>query len=220
MIITPKIQGTGVLLSLGRRSAPWIVALAAGALFSACSGSIETPTDEYPSRGSNAAASDDDDDDTASANDDDDALAPPRPRAPAANVDDDDDDAPPARPAQPAAADDEDPPVDDEDPPAEDEPPAAPAGGGVTFANDVFPILNTACAPCHAGSGLGGNNIGGPEVDDAFEEASALADNVVNRISNGGMPPACAGGDPGDSGCVSEEDLATIEAWVEAGTPE
>lgn len=218
MIITPKIQGTGVLLSLGRRSAPWIVALAAGALFSACSGSIETPTDEYPSRGSNAAATEDedeDDDQTAATNDDDDdAPAPPRPRPPAAN---DDDDEPPA---QPAANDDDDPPVDDEDPPAEDEPPAAPGGGGVTFANDVFPILNTACAPCHAGSGFGGNNIGGPDVDDAFEEASALADNVVNRISNGGMPPACAGGDPGDNGCVSEEDLATIEAWVEAGTPE
>lgn len=215
MIITPKIQGTGVLLSLGRRSAPWIVALAAGSLFLACSGSIETPTDEYPSRGSNAAANDDDDD-TASANDDDDAPAPPRPRAPAANVDDDDD-APPARPTQPAAADDDDPPVADED---EDEPAAAPASGGVTFANDVFPILNNACAPCHTGSGFGGNNIGGPDVDDAFEEASALADNVVNRISNGGMPPACGGGDPGDSGCVSEDDLATIEAWIEAGTPE
>ena len=218
MIITPKIQGTGVLLSLGRRSAPWIVALAAGSLFLACSGTIDTPTDEYPSRGSNAAANDDDED-TAAANDDDDddAPAPPRPQPPAANNDDDDEDPP----AQPAADDDEEPPVDDEEPPADEDPPPAPApSGGVTFASDVFPILNTACAPCHAGDGFGGNNIGGPDVDEAFEEASTLAARVVDRISSGGMPPACAGGSPGDSGCVSEDDFATIEEWIEAGTPE
>jgi len=212
MIITPKIQGTGVLFSLGRRSAPWIVALAAGSLFLACSGTIDTPTDEYPSRGNNTAANDDDDD-TAAADDDDDAPAP-RPQPPA-NDDDD-------PPAQPAANDDEDPPVDDEEPPAE-EPPAEdepPPAGGVTFATDVFPILNTACAPCHAGDGFGGNNIGGPDPDEAFDEASALADNVINRISNGGMPPQCAGGSPGDANCVTEDEFATIQEWVEAGTPE
>lgn len=217
MIITPKIQGTGVLFSLGRRSAPWIVALAAGSIFLACSGTIDTPTDEYPNRGSNAAANDDDDD-TAAANDDDDddAPAPPRPQPPAANDDDDDD-----APAQPAAEDDEEPPVDEE-PPGDEPPPAeepAPSGG-VTFEADVFPILSTACAPCHAGSTFGGNDVGGPDLETAFEEASRVADRVVDRISTGGMPPACAGGDPGDSGCVSEDDLATIEAWVEAGLPE
>src|SRR5262245_47357042 len=153
MIITPKIQGTGVLLSLGRRSAPWIVAFAAGSIFLACSGTIDTPTDEYPSR-SNATAADDDDDDRPAANDEDDDT--PAARPPAAPADDEDD-----RPAQPAANEDDDPPVDEE-PPVEEEPAEEPAGGGgVAFEADVFPILSVACAPCHAGSGFGGNNIGG-----------------------------------------------------------
>lgn len=181
----------------------------------ACSGTIDTPTDEYPNRGSNASANDDDDD-TAAANDDDDDDAPappttPRPQPPAANNNDDDDEDPPA---QPAGEDDEDPPVEEE--PAEEPAPS----GGVTFEADVFPILSTACAPCHAGSTFGGNDVGGPDLETAFDEASRVADRVVARISAGGMPPACAGGEPGDSGCVSEEDLATIEAWVEAGLPE
>jgi hypothetical protein len=213
MIITSKIQGTGVLLSLGRRSAPWIVALAAGSIFLACSGTIETPTDEYPTRSNANAAANDDDDDTAAADDDSEAPAAPRPR-PAAPAADDDDDT-----ETPAASDDDEAPVTDEDePPAEDEEPAG--GASLAFETDVWPIFNTTCGPCHAGGGLGGNNIGDPDVDTAFEDATRVADRVVARITAGGMPPSCSGGAPGDPGCITAADFEIVEAWIEAGTPE
>ena len=209
MIITPKILGTGVVLSLGRRSAPWAMALAAGSIFLACSGTIDTPTDEYPTRSSNAAAADDQEDE-----DDDTQAANTTPRAPvvAPPADDDDDDAPAA-------------PTDDDDdapaaPPEEEveEVPAA-GGGGLAFEADVWPILNTTCGPCHAGSTFGGNDIGDTDVANAFDEATRVADRIIARVEGGTMPPACTG-DPGSAGCMSVEDFDTVKSWVEAGTPE
>lgn len=186
----------------------WSVVLC-GALVSACSGSIETPTDEFPARqgGSRAAA------------DDDDAAPAPRPQAPAANNDrpapvasNDDDDALP-----PAGNDDEEDPL----PPAgdDDEEDPAPAGGGVSFANDVQPIFNTTCGPCHAEQGLAGVFIGDSDIDAAFENAVDREDRVFARIEAGTMPPGCSGPPGSGAPCMTEEDFAVVEAWYEAGTP-
>lgn len=186
----------------------WSVILC-GSIVAACSGTIETPTEEFPARqGSNSAAS------TANANDD--ARPAPRPQAPAANDDDD-------RPAAPVASNDDDDPVDepaadDEDPPADD----PPAGGAtLSFADDIQPILVQTCGPCHDGvSATAGVTIADSDVDAAFENAVDREDRVLARIDQGTMPPGCLGGAPGDPGCISEDDLADLEAWYEAGAPE
>lgn len=188
----------------------WSLALLCGSLAAACSGTIETPTEEFPARTGGSTAADDDDD-----------VAPPRTPAPAAN---DDDDEPP-----PVASNDSDdspaaPADDEEEPPAapaddEEEPPAAPAGD-ISFATDVQPIFNSTCGPCHAEQGLAGVSIGDPDVDTAFDSAVDREARVLARIEAGTMPPPCGGGAPGDSGCITEEDLATVEAWYAAGAPE
>jgi len=206
MIITSKILGTEVQLSLGRRCAHWAMVLAAGSIFLACSGTIETPTDEYPARSGSAAAADDDDD----------TAAPAAPRAPAAAANDDDDE--PADEPAAAADDDDEPPVGD-DPPAGDAP-ADDAETTLSFETDVWPILNTTCGPCHAGSTYGGNDIGDPDVATAFDEITRVGDRVLARIDAGTMPPQCNGGAPGDTGCIAAGDLETLEAWFDAGSPE
>jgi hypothetical protein len=211
MIIQSKIQSPGLQNRRSLRAVGvWSLAILCGSIVAACSGTIETPTEEFPPRqGGSSQAQTSDDDDT-----------PPRAPASASN---DDDDGPPVvsnddeddTPAASAADDEETPPADDtEDPPAGD-PPAA----ELSFEADIFPILSDTCGPCHAGAGAGGNDIADPDVATAFEEATRVEDRVLDRIESGTMPPGCSG-PPGSDGCMSEEDFADLEAWYEAGAPE
>jgi len=199
---------------------PLALAILIGSVMGACSGTISTPTEEYPAR-QNDSASAEDEDGTATT-----------PRAPASTGNggtaraNDDDDAPPARPAAPAADDDDDAPAaaDDDEalPPAEEEEeeaPAAPAAA-LSFEDDIQPIFNTTCGPCHAGQATAGVDIGNDDIDVALESARDREDRVLARIEAGTMPPGCAGGSPGDTNCISEADLADVEAWYAAGAPE
>jgi hypothetical protein len=186
----------------------WSVALLCGSIVAACSGTIETPTEEFPAReGGRSQAATDDDNDTP-------------PRTPAATpspsnnnnnppvASNDDDEEVPAAPAD-----------DDEEPAGEPaEEPAA--GGDLSFATDIQPIFNVTCGPCHAEQGLYGVSIGDPDIETAYQSAVDLEDRVLDRIGSGTMPPPCSGGAPGDSGCITEEDLADVEAWYAAGAPE
>jgi uncharacterized protein YceK len=187
------------------------LALLCGSVISACSGTIDTPSQEYPARqadddsaaGGTSSSPPRASNSTASAGT---ASTPPRAASNAA-----DDDAP--------AADDETPAAADEDPPAADDEPAA-ATTDLAFETDIWPIFQTDCGPCHVSANLGGQNIGNADVDAAFADATRTGDRVVIRIEAGGMPPACSGGAPGDSGCVSEDDLQKIKDWYAAGAPE
>jgi cytochrome c553 len=210
MIIQSRIEGQGLKSRSLRAAGVWSVAILCGSILAACSGTIETPTEEFPPRegGRSQAATGDDDND-----------APP-PRAPATTpapstsnppvASNNDDDELPADPAD----DEEEPPA--EEPPAE-EPPAA---GALSFENDIQPIFNATCGPCHAEQGLAGVSIGDPDIATAFESAVDFEDRVMARIDLGTMPPPCGGGAPGDPGCISEDDLADVEAWYAAGAPE
>jgi hypothetical protein len=96
---------------------------------------------------------------------------------------------------------------------------AAGAGGsggeaGVGYAADVQPILEDSCSPCHSGLGFGQHNAAS-----VYSDAVRVADAILDEIESGGMPPACGGGDPGDAGCVSEEDLEVLEQWVDDDAP-
>lgn len=211
MIIQSRIQGQGLKnRSLQNRSwrgiGVWSVALLCGSIVAACSGTIETPTEEFPPRagGRSQAATDDDDN------------APPR--TPAATP------AAPSNNNPPVASNDDDDelpaPAGDDEEPAEEPAEETPAAGDLSFATDIQPIFNQTCGPCHAEAGQSGVSIGDPDIDTAFESAVDFEDRVLERIDLGTMPPPCGGGAPGDPGCISEEDLADVEAWYAAGAPE
>jgi len=186
------------------------LAILCGSIAVACSGTIETPTEEFPPREGGSSTATNGNNTTGSTN------TPPRtPAATPSNTNNTNDD-PPADDDPPAAPadDEEDPPADE--PPADDPPAAA---GDVSFATDVQPIFNQTCGPCHAEQGTAGVSIGDSDIDVALESAIEREEGVFRRIEAGTMPPPCGGGAPGDSGCISEEDLATIQAWYDAGSP-
>jgi hypothetical protein len=186
----------------------WSVAILCGSIVAACSGTIETPTEEFPPRqGGSSQAQTDDDDDSPRAP----APAPSNNNPPVASNNDDDD--PPVNP--PADDDEEDPPADD--PPADDPPADDPPAAELSFETDIFPILESTCGPCHTSQTP---NLAGPDVETAFDAATSSEDRVFTRIDNGGMPLGCGGGAPGDPGCIAAEDYATLEAWYAAGAPE
>jgi hypothetical protein len=186
----------------------WSVALLCGSIVAACSGTIETPTEEFPPReGGRSQAATDDDNDTPPRTP---AATPPANNNPPVASNDDDEELPPAAPAD----DEEDPPADD--PPADD----PPAAGTLSFETDIHPIFADTCGPCHAGAGSGGQDIGGPDIESALQDAIDFEDRVIATIESGSMPIGC-GGPPGSGGnCMSEEDFADVEAWYEAGAPE
>ena len=215
MVMQLKFRVSGLQRSAG----PLALAVFLGSVMGACSGTISTPTEEYPAR-QNDSTADEDDSDTQAA-----------PRAPASTSNsstgraNDDEDAAPARPPASAANDDDPAPAaaDDDEalPPADEEEEApAPAAGALSFEADIQPIFNTTCGPCHAGQATAGVDIGNDDIDVALESAREREDRVLARLEIGTMPPGCAGGDPGDPGCISAEDLADVQAWYEAGAPE
>jgi hypothetical protein len=85
----------------------------------------------------------------------------------------------------------------------------------VTYGADIQPILVQNCSPCHATLNLGQHNAAA-----SYADAVRVAEDMVDEIDSGGMPPACDGGDVGDPGCVSEADFDLIEQWVDDDTPE
>jgi hypothetical protein len=86
---------------------------------------------------------------------------------------------------------------------------------GVNYTSDAQPILQANCSPCHSGLSLGGHNAAS-----VYADAVRVAENMLDEIESGDMPPACDGDDPGDPNCVSEEDLEVLEQWVDDDTPE
>ena len=91
-----------------------------------------------------------------------------------------------------------------------------------TWHKDVAPIVVESCSGCHTDGGLGGFSLDDPEM--ARSMASAMATAVENRT----MPPWGAyetdDCEPelafkGDMR-LSDEEIATIRAWADAGAPE
>ena len=93
-------------------------------------------------------------------------------------------------------------------------PPAEPVA--LSFERDVWPIFQANCGPCHTGLGRGGHNVGSATLAEADADARRLGATIIERLDGGGMPPTCTGV-PGDPGCISVENLATIQAWLDTG---
>jgi hypothetical protein len=125
--------------------------------------------------------------------------------------------------------------VEEEPPPAEEEPteeeplpveeeptemePVEDLGDALSFERDVHPFLERLCGPCHATQGVAGHNVGSPNVDVAYDFALRLGNRLVQR-SAGSMPPRSrCSGEIGTPGCLTAEELATLEDWFEQGSP-
>jgi len=106
---------------------------------------------------------------------------------------------------------------------------ASPPTGVVSFAADIHPIFEASCGPCHVTDGSAGHNVGG-ELATAYADAVGLGQTLVERVDGGGMPPSYApapnncgaeGGDqPGDPGCLSVEEVALIQTWINQCFPQ
>lgn len=78
----------------------------------------------------------------------------------------------------------------------------------ISYASDVVPIINTACA-------LSGCHVAGFASGDftTFDAVQSRASRVVARITSGSMPPSNT---PGPSS-LTDSQIETIECWVEQG---
>lgn len=96
---------------------------------------------------------------------------------------------------------------------SEDEPTAA---GTVTYAHDVAPIFNKHCVQCHRVGEIG------PMPLAKFEDTKGWGDMIREVVSERRMPPWHA--DPkhgtfGNDARLSDEEVQTVLAWVDAGCP-
>jgi hypothetical protein len=94
----------------------------------------------------------------------------------------------------------------------------APAGRQVTFAKDVAPILNKSCVKCHRAGQSAPMSLG------TYEEARPFARAIKTRVVNREMPPWHIDRNVGiqkfkDNPSLTDAEIATIAAWVDAGSP-
>src|SRR5215472_15384520 len=94
---------------------------------------------------------------------------------------------------------------------------AAPLAAAPTFSQDVAPIFFDHCAGCHRP-----NDIAPMSLLD-YKSARPWAKSILEAVVSRKMPPWFA--DPhygafSNDARLSERDIATIRAWVEAGAPE
>ncbi|MFK8017766.1 MAG: thrombospondin type 3 repeat-containing protein [Gammaproteobacteria bacterium] len=104
-------------------------------------------------------------------------------------------------------------------------------GSPVTWTDDVQPIFNELCAPCHTGLGLGGHDMGTsyagaplPAVNASCNGLTKGACSIV-RIQSGQMPPnrGCTGDpavDAADPDCLDQAEQDLVQAWIDGGITE
>ncbi len=90
---------------------------------------------------------------------------------------------------------------------------------GPTYWQDVAPIFFASCVSCHQNGGIG------PFKLDNYAEAKTWAAAAAGSAEARTMPPWLVTDDGScgtfqDSKALSQEEIETIRAWVDAGTPE
>ena len=86
-------------------------------------------------------------------------------------------------------------------------PPMPPGEPTVSWDEDIRPIYERSCSPCH-GAGSNQTFMG------SFEAFSALGELALERVSRGEMPPPAAGAlaEP-----LTEDEVQLLEQWVQEG---
>lgn len=104
-------------------------------------------------------------------------------------------------------------------------------GSPTTWTNDIQPIFEELCAPCHTGLGLGGHDLGTEYAGAPLPANNALCDGLTKgactivRIQAGQMPPnrGCTGDpavDAADPDCLDQSEQDLVQDWIDAGIPE
>jgi mono/diheme cytochrome c family protein len=101
---------------------------------------------------------------------------------------------------------------------AHDRPSGAAAPGTITFTKHVAPILQQKCQVCHQPDSIG------PMPLITYEDAVEYADKIKRKVSQRLMPPWHIDRSIGiqefkNDRSLSDEQIATIVGWVDAGTP-
>lgn len=96
-------------------------------------------------------------------------------------------------------------------------------GGTPTFTRDVAPILQENCVECHRAGGVGPMSLETYGVAKAYAPLIRFRTGLRDRA--GAMPPFYLERNVGiqeyrDVMMLSDEEIATIAAWVDAGAPE
>lgn len=96
---------------------------------------------------------------------------------------------------------------------------SVPKMAGVTYTREVSRILQRNCVSCHRPGGVG------PFRLDNFKDVKARAPMIAGVTKDRIMPPWFANpaeGQPkwANDRSLSESDIATLQSWVQAGTPE
>jgi hypothetical protein len=117
-------------------------------------------------------------------------------------------------------------------------PDASDGGGTVTYTANVQPILQARCTPCHSTGNNGDHNIAADYADvhqhvehltfDACWDdfANMAGPKTVGECSyilarDGAMPLGLGCfNQPQPAGCVTQPELAIMQAWVAAGMPQ
>ncbi len=91
-------------------------------------------------------------------------------------------------------------------------------GADVTYARDVAEIIQENCQVCHRQGGIG------PMELMSYEDARMYAPLIRDRVANRLMPPYYYDNDIGiqelqEDWRLSEEDISTVVAWVDQGSP-
>jgi hypothetical protein len=92
-----------------------------------------------------------------------------------------------------------------------------PAASGPTYHADVAPIVASKCASCHADGGIA------PFSLSTFGEIAAVKELVRAAVSDRSMPPWLAAdgcNEYAHDGSLTDEQIATITGWIDAGAPE
>lgn len=92
-------------------------------------------------------------------------------------------------------------------------------GGGLTFSRDIAPIFQQSCQECHQPGSIA------PMSLVTYQEVRRWAARIRQRVSDRIMPPWHVNPYLGiqdfkNSRALSEAEIATIAAWVDAGAPE
>lgn len=92
-----------------------------------------------------------------------------------------------------------------------------PSQTAITYAEHVAPILQARCVSCHHDGDIGPMDLS------SYEDAAAWADMILEVTQNRTMPPWHATPDHAkfaNDRSLSEQELSTLEQWVELGVPQ
>jgi len=101
--------------------------------------------------------------------------------------------------------------------------------GDITYTEDIQPVLQVRCAPCHTGEGMGGTDFALLYGENFLASGRCPGKRVYQCIpelaKEGAMPPnvGCTGdptADAGNSLCLTTSELNLIKVWIAGGAPE